>query len=266
MKRLLSSLALVIAVISTVPAHAAKTADEVVQCMRQNFPTTIGIRDVRLTTTSAAGTTTQISGRVYGTLEEQANGRSLIRGTLFILEPRNLYGSAYLVRETEDFLRDGMFVYIPSVGRVRRISGNFADNAMLGTEFSYFEFKQIMNAFGDLSGQYVREETIEGRKTHVINFNPLDGLETRYTRVTTWIDQPTCLVVKAEFRQGDKLIKQMIAPAKGLRKAGEHWYHSEIRMLGLANKGSTILNIDQVTANETLSSYRFHPKTFFELR
>ena len=50
---------------------------------------------------------------------------------------------------TDDYLRDGMFVYLPAVKRVRRVTGTFADGALMGTNFSYFDFKQLQNTFGD---------------------------------------------------------------------------------------------------------------------
>ena len=157
-----------------------------------------------------------------------------------------------------------MFVFMPAVGRVRRISGSFADGPMMGTKFSYFEFKQMSNAFGDLAGSYIREEQIEGRRTHVVEFKPIEGLDTRYTSVTAWVDQPTCLISKAEFMEGKKVIKNLIAPAAGLRKAGDQWYHSELVMHDLTDDAKTKMTLENVTTNEELSNYRFHPKTFYQ--
>ncbi len=266
MKRLTLILCSTLAALTSLNVSAAITAEEIVKCMHKNFPTTVSIRSVELTTTDAAGTSSTMGGRVYAHLEPQPEGRALLRGTLVIEQPKNLYGASYLVRETDDYLRDGMFVYMPAVGRVRRISGNFADGPMMGTKFSYFEFKQMANAFGDLSGTYLRTEQIEGRPTHVLDFKPMEGIETRYTDVTAWIDQPTCLISKAEFKTGNKIAKKLFAPAAGLRKAGEQWYHSEITMHDLNDDAKTVMKMDHVTTNEDLSRYRFHPKTFYETR
>ena len=266
MNKLIIQTMLVLSLLVSSNAASATTAEEVVQCMRQNFPQTASIRDVRLTTTDATGGESRLAGRVYAYLEPQETGRDLIRATLILEEPRNMYGAAYLVLETDDYLRDGMFVYMPAVGRVRRISGNFADGPMMGTKFSYFEFKQMANAFGDLKGSYIGAETFEGRKNHVLSFTPLEGVDTRYTQVKAWVDAPTCLISKAEFYMGKRLIKRLISPYKSLKKSGEQSYFSEVRMFDTTDDASTVLTIDSVTTNEALSRYRFNPKTFYETR
>lgn len=247
-------------------ASIAADADKIVKCLRGNFPETISVRQVRLVTTDASGGSSIIAGRVYGQLEQRESGRGLMRGTLMIEEPRNLYGASYLVRETDDYLRDGMFVYLPAVGRVRRISGNFADGPMLGTKFSYFEFKQLINAFGDLESQWVRNERIENRETHVMQFKPIEGVDTRYDKVTTWVDKQTCLVMRAEFSEGGKVRKLLTAPARSIQKSGDHWYHKELHMTDRSDGSKTVLTVEQVTVDDQLSSYRFHPKTFYETR
>lgn len=255
----------VLTVVAT-SSQAAMTAEDVVGCMKKNFPATASIRNIELTTTDATGGSSTMAGRVYAQMEPQEDGRALLRGTMVIERPKNLYGAAYLVRETDDYLRDGMFVFMPAVGRVRRISGNFADGPMMGTKFSYFEFKQMSSAFGDLKGNYLREEKTDGRTSHVLEFKPLPGIETRYSSVTAWIDSATCLIAKAEFKQGNKVVKNMIAPASGLMKSGNQWYHNKILMHDLTDDAKTLMVIDNVTTNEELSSYRFHPRTFYQTR
>ncbi|MGB1581982.1 MAG: outer membrane lipoprotein-sorting protein, partial [Nevskiales bacterium] len=211
MTRVALPLGLLLGLLMGSTAASASSAEDVVQCMRDNFPKTLSIRNIRLTTKDASGGESRLGGRVYAYLEPQAQGRDLVRATLILEEPRNMYGAAYLVLETDDYLRDGMFVYMPAVGRVRRISGSFADGPMMGTKFSYFEFKQMANAFGDLQGSYIKEESFEGRKNHLLKFTPMEGVDTRYTHVKAWIDAPSCLISKAEFYIGERLIKRMIA-------------------------------------------------------
>ncbi len=247
-------------------ANAAPKMEDITQCMRKNFPKSVTVRKLRFSTKDATGTESNLAGRVYATMAKQKEGRDLMRGTLIIEEPRNLYGASYLVIETQDYLRDGMFVYMPAVGRVRRVSGSFADGPMMGTKFSYFEFKQIANAFGDLSGYYVKTEELEGRPSHVLLFQPVEGLETRYTSVMAWVDEPTCLISKAEFYEGKKLIKKLEARAASLRKSGDQWYHGQILMHDLTDGAKTTITVDNVTSNEQISNYRFHPKTFYEVR
>lgn len=268
MKRLILNLAVALGFLTAGPVVHAEPDEQVdaariMQCVRDRFPASVSVRRVTLTTTGPAGEKSTMSGRVYGMLEKQPDGSSLMRGMLAIDEPPSLQGSAYLVRETEDYLRDGMFVYLPSVGRVRRITGGVADNPLMGTEFSYFEFKQLANAFGDLTATFVRRESVAGRATLVMELKPLESVETRYTSVTTWVDKETCLIVGAEFYEGGKVIKRYTAPASGISSAGDYLYLKEMRMADLLDGSQTVMFIDQVTLNDEPSSLRFSPKTFY---
>lgn len=263
MKKFIAMLAMSVAMPLYAQAPTDATAEKVLQCARDNFPTSVSVRKVTFTNVGKAGESNRILARVYGQLEKQPSGARLVRGTLIVEEPANLRGSAYLIRETEDYLRDGMFVYLPAVGRVRRISGEVGDRSLLGTEFSYFEYKQMSNAFGDLSGKLQGTETISGRASYVMSFKPLEGVETRYDLVKAWIDKQTCLVMAAEFISAGKTLKRMTAPPSGIAKSGDFHYLQEMQMADLQQGSKTILRIDEVTLNEELSSLRFSPKTFY---
>lgn len=262
MKKLLAIAALATSA-SVFAADPAKTAEEVMECARDNFPNSVSVRRVTFTNTGKSGESNTIKARVYGLLEKQPSGDNLVRGTLIVEAPANLNGSAYLIRETEDYLRDGMFVYLPAVGRVRRISGEVGDRSLLGTEFSYFEYKQMSNAFGDLAATLERSETVAGRASYVLSFKPLEGVETKYDTVRAWIDKETCLVMAAEFISDDKALKRLTAPPTGIAKSGEHYYLQEMQMADLQQGTKTVLRVDQVTLNEELSNLRFSPKAFY---
>lgn len=263
MKKLILFLCLGAAAIVYAAPDNPATAEEIMQCVRSNFPSSVSVRSVTLSTIDKSGQTTRMVGRVYGIMEEQEDGKRLMRGMLSIDAPPSLKGTAYLVRETEDYLRDGMFVYLPAVGRVRRISGDFADRPLMATEFSYFEFKQMVNAFGDLTAKLEGTESVSGRSSYVMSFKPLPGLETRYDSVKAWVDEKTCLIMAAEFIEEGVVLKRMTSPASAISKAGEHMYLNEIHMTDARSTAKTVLRIDEVTMDDEPSSLRFSPKSFF---
>lgn len=263
MKTLFLILSLGLAFAVHAESKADITAEEIMQCVRSNFPDSVSVRKVTLTTVDQTGQSTKMIGRVYGKMEKQEDGKSLMRGMLSIDAPASLRGTAYLVRETDDYLRDGMFVYLPAVGRVRRISGDFADRPLMATEFSYFEFKQMVNAFGDLTATLQRSESVGGRAAYVMKLKPLPALETRYDAVNAWVDQQTCLIMAAEFLEDGKVLKRMTSPSTAISKAGDHMYLKEVQMTDVRTTAKTIIYIDEVTMDDEPSSLRFSPKSFF---
>lgn len=245
--------------------NQAIDVSQTIECMRANFPLSIGARRITMTTTDRQGNQKAVSGRVYA-LRERVGDEDKFRATLRIDSPPHLADAAYLVRETDDYLRDAMFVYLPAVGRVRRISGGLSDNSLMGTGFSYFDFKQYANAFGDLKGELLAIDEVDGRKAVLMSFKPVEGAETRYTTVQAWVDQQTCLIVRADFMQNDKVIKRLQAPASAITSANGHSYAKEAHMTDFLSGMRTTLRLDEVTINEELSDFRFNPRTFYQTR
>ncbi len=255
--------------VTWIPAQAAaapKTATsaaEVLQCLRANIPPAMRIQDLDLTTTDYAGVEHTLKGRLYLITDKSDIAAGEARAMLRIDQPDQLAGAAYLVRQTDDYLRDGMYVYLPSVRRVRRVTGTFADGSMLGTAFSYYDFKQLQNAFGDLEGLLEAPQAIAGRATHVLRFKPTAGVETRYSGVTAWIDQASCLPLKVDFYEGDTVRKQYTATPGALRQSGGYWHVSESELLDLKDKTRTRLRVLKVTNSKDLANRYFDPKTFY---
>lgn len=255
--------AMLLALLVLTPAHADDATQKVTDCMRANFPSSIRIQAMELSTINLAGDTRSMKGRVFVVREEEGKDKGLLRTMLKIDEPSNLKGAAYLVRETDDFLRDGMFVYLPSVNRVRRVTGEFADGSLMGTDFSYYDFKQLQGAFGDLSGKLEGSDQIEGRTVQILSFQPLPSVQTPYSSVRVWVDQATCVPLRADFNEGDKVLKRLTGSPKALQQSGKLWYLAEIEMKNLGKGTRSTLKLGEVTSGGELSSVYFNPNSFY---
>jgi hypothetical protein len=216
------------------------------------------IDSLELSTTSAAGETRTLKGRVFVSREAKGPLRTMLR----IDQPANLKGAAYLVTETDDFLRDGMYVYLPAVGRVRRVSGTFADGSLMGTEFSYYDYKQLQSAFGDMSGKLEGPDRVDGRPVNVLVFKALPDVETRYGSVRAWVDEKTCVPLRSDFYEGDKVVKRLTAPISALQQSGNYWYLSQIEMLSLPSGARSVMKMSEVTSGGTLPAVYFNPRSF----
>ncbi len=260
MKRLLLLIALAIAA----PAQA-EDSTKVLDCMRANVPPTLRVQEIQFETTDRTGGTRTLTGKVYTLLEKTPSGGGLVRAMLKVSAPATFKGAAYLVRETADYLNEGMWVYLPSVNRVRRVTGTFADGALLGTNFSYNDFKQLENAFVGSRVSQELDGKIEDRPVNVMVFEPIPAPKApppRYTRVRTWVDQKTCVPLKADFYEGSRVRKQLTAPASALQKAGNYWYLSEVEMRDLTEGTKTMLRVLGVNAGNELPGTYFNPQLF----
>lgn len=272
--RALQALALLSTLGSSAPAIAAEaSAESVLNCMRGNMPPTLRLRDIELVSTDKSGAARSVSGRVVAMREPRDDGNGPLRAKLTIDKPANLKGASYLIRQTDDYLNEGMWVYLPSVKRVRRVTGTFADGSLLGTDFSYEDFKQLESVFDGAESVLAPDsaEKINERAIHVLNITPkpqaaAPGSEAKtvYSQVKVWVDQQACLPVQAEFMEGKTLRKRLTTPPGAIREAGGgRWYLSSMEMTDLRSGSKTSLRVLDVSSGTKLSPNHFDPKMFY---
>ncbi len=238
--------------------RAEDTADSVTACMRANVPAAVRVEDIEMDATDKAGNTRNMKGRLL-----VGSDKGLARGRLRMSSPADLAGAGYLFREAEAGGEDQMWVYLPSVGRVRRITGSGADGSLLGTDFSYGDVKEISSAF---SGSNVKLEAggeIDGRPTFLLNMVPAAGKASRYNRIQAWVDKQTCVALKVDFDANDQPVKEIKASAAGLKQTGKFWYATELEAHDLQTGTQTRLRVIGLTPAQSIPTGTFDPHSFF---
>jgi hypothetical protein len=238
------------------PAGAQDELDTILSCMRANIPRSVLIKDVELTATDRVGSTRVLKGRLYGQREEER-----LRTALKISAPSDLAGAAYLLRESGN--GDEMYMYVPALQRVRRISGTGSDGALWGTDLSYGDIKQINNAFSAGGGKVDGQGELDGRPVHLLSLSPDPAEETRYTAMKVWVDRKTCVSLRADFYEGSNVRKQWTVVPSSLTQAGKHWYAGDSTMTDLVEKTHTRLRVLGLDSDVDLAGRHFNPKTFY---
>jgi len=255
---------LLLGAVAQARADAPTEAQAVLECMRGNVPRTLRIQDLELSTVADADSKLRsMRARLYAQQEKTPHGDQL-RAMLRVMEPSTLAGAAYLVREAGSYAEEGLYVWLPSVRRVRRVSGEFADGALLGTDFSYNDFKQLQGAFGGLAAaKQALPETVDGRPVWLLAFKPEPGVKTTYSEVQSWIDQKTCVPLKMTYFSGGKLRKQLTVPTAALKQTDKYWYPSLIEMRDLQVGSTSTLRVKGLLPDDKLASRYFNPKLFY---
>lgn len=241
------------------PAGDKAAVEKVLQCMRANVPPTLRIQEIELQATDRAGANRTMRGKLFAMRD-----KGLLRAMVHIAEPTDLAGAAYLVRETaSDDHADEMYMFLPAMNRVRRITGASADGSFLGTDFSYNDVKQIENAFGDNDGKLEKPEQIEQHPVYVITFKPKPDQSSRYSLLRAWVDQKTCVALKVDFFEGDVPRKELSAPVSAIQQSGNYWYLSQALMQDLKDHTSTRLKVVGVSSGTDLATRYFDPHSFY---
>lgn len=240
-------------------ALAADSIEKIEACMRANTPASLQIKEFELAATDKTGGTRTLVGRLHARMQDDR-----LNAMMRIEAPSDMRGAAYLVRESATPGKDEeMYVYLPALQKVRRITGGMRDSSLFGTDLSYADVKQIAYAFSGRQLRLEKSDTLEDRPVWLLSMAPDPSAEYRYDKVLAWIDQKSCMLLKAEFMQGGAVRKRFDSSARFLAQSGPRWYLTEGRIEDLQEKTSTRLRITGVLSDKDLADRLFSPRAFY---
>ena len=244
------------------PLWANKSVDDITACMQANLPQSFSVEEVTLISESAEGSRAVISGEIYFSRQDRHGEIAPARAMMKLQQPAALRDSAYLVVESEEYARSGMFVYLPAVSRVRRVSGEMADGRLFGTDITYYDFKQLRSAMADMQPEYV--EFIDGeRPAHLLRFSPQGDENVGYEHVMVSLDDESCLPTHMDFYSADHIVKTFDVPVQALRQDGKRWYPTEFTLQDKVYNTQTTMKTSGFRSGNELSEKLFHPATFY---
>jgi len=238
------------------PSVAVSQAQPIVDCMRNNIPASVQVKEIELTSRDRGGGERLLRGRLYATNEKER-----VKAMLKIGAPPDLAGAAYLIREGEK--SDEIYIYVPALNKVRRVTGGSMDGPLWGTDLSYNDLKQVQNAFFDPGARLEGKGELDGTPVQILQFTPQPGQTTRYTAIRAWVEPKSCMALKAEFYEGATVRKRFSGAAKDLKQAGTTWYLSDMTVSDLKEGTQTRLRVTGVTAGKDLADRLFNPGTFY---
>jgi hypothetical protein len=253
---------LVLGLLLGLRAEADPAGQRVLQCVRQNLPQSGTVREIEMVAVDRSGAARTMQGRVYARAEDQAGRPSPLDLVVRFDAPRDLSGTAYLVRQAADGGDDQMYLFLPSLQRVRRISAGSARASLPGGSFGYADFQQLRSAFGSSDATLEGSRDLGGREAQLLSIGTA-GTASPYSRVRSWIDRQTCVPLQAEFYVGTVVKKRFQAAADALRRSGRYWYLAESRMQDLGDGSTTTLRIGKLVSGAGIPGSYFQPGSFF---
>lgn len=159
--------------------------------------------------------------------------------------PRDIADTALLTHEQRGADDDNQWLYLPAYKKTRRIASGGRGGRFVGTEFSYEDLAG--DPVEDFSYRYLREETRDGRLTHVIERFPRNR-HSAYGRQMTWVDDATRQLVRAELFDNKGRHVKTLEALDWRRYDGRWWRPHRVRMTHLESGRWTEM---------TVSGYRF---------
>jgi hypothetical protein len=252
MSRFLVALQLAYIALCGVGGAAELTADQV---MRR------GIKNVRVPTESSRIKMTLINRQGQKrerlmSIDNDTSGKgdkSLAR----FLYPGGIRGTALLSVEDSDG-KDRQWLYMPVLGRVRRIATTEMGDSFMGSELAYEDTKILH--LEDWKFKMLGKEKIGGRLCWVIESRPAPRHETSYGKTKTWVEMQSYVALKTLFydKKGRET-KHIVST--GIHQASPGiWRPRRNTFVSLVTGQQTIMDYEKISINISLDKGLFDPR------
>jgi hypothetical protein len=247
-----------LAVAAAAPAQtlrdpAAMTASEIQHCVQQNFPDDSMVQTLEMVSIDRQGVERVLEADMWW----QKNQETRLSNVLLTFDnPPELRGASVLVIEKKP--QNDMFMFLPELGKTRRITSTMVNGNMMGTDYSYEDFQRLQGLITSLDSQRLPDETLAGRKAFVTDSVPGDP-SSEYNRVKSWVDQETCVPLQVEFfaKGSEGPVKRLTTNAASVSKEKSGYMPREMAMNDLRTETSTTIKIVKLQVSVPIERKRF---------
>ncbi|GHV95098.1 sigma E regulatory protein, MucB/RseB [Spirochaetia bacterium] len=171
------------------------------------------------------------------------------RAVIVFQQPATVAGSRFLTIENPG-KNDDRWIYLPSLGKVRRIAASEGSASFMGTDFSYDDISSTSRSTDLDTHSLLKEEILNGYACYVIQSVPKD-LGYQYSKMIQWIDKDSKAALKLElYDKRSTLVK--VAEFSGLKDVQGRLTPMATKMTTLAEGTSTIITIDIIKYDDPI--------------
>jgi len=168
-------------------------------------------------------------------------------------EPASIEGTAFLAWENAD-RSDDQFLYLPEIGRVRRIVSTQKDRSFVNSDFTYedLEKRQVDSDTHSI----LRSERYEQYECWVLDSVPKTSSASQYGKLVSWIAKDILIPVKVEYYdKQQRMAKRFVA--QRLEKIDGIWTPVEVEMHDLMKDHRTRLKTLEIRYNKGIADRVF---------
>ncbi len=177
--------------------------------------------------------------------------------TLVVFDlPRDLQGTSILTVSHPDSPSD-QWLYLPAIRRTRRIATSNRSSSFMGSEFTFEDIgSQDLRQY---RYRYIREETLDGTASHVLERFPLDD-GSAYARQVLWMDTEEYRLLRVDYYDREDTHVKSLRVEGYQQYEGGQWRPDRMVMNELASGKSTTLEWSEYAFATGLSDGDFDPR------
>jgi len=232
---------------------ADMTAPEIQTCVQRNFPDDSMVQTIKMISMDRMGVERVLEAEMFW----QKDAETKLSNVLMTFDnPPELRGAAVLVLENKP--QNDMFMFLPELGKSRRITSQMVQGNMMGTDFSYEDFQRLQGLLTSLDSKRLPDATVAERPAYVTESVPSDP-NSEYSLVRSWVDQETCVPLQVElFVKGSaEPAKRLTMNPKAFSKEKAGVFPREIAMQDLRTETSTTIVIEKLKVSVPIERKRF---------
>jgi len=170
--------------------------------------------------------------------------------------PKDIKGTSFLVWEHKG--RDNeRFLYLPALGRIRRIATREKNENFAGTDFSYEDISG--RRLEDYAYQLIQEKIIsEGKNCYLLASYPKEK-DSRYPKILSYVRMDNFVVIKAEYHNRKGEIEKTYK-VLNLKKIDGIWTVLDHSMENHRTSHKTFITVKGVQYNGRIPDRRFEKR------
>jgi outer membrane lipoprotein-sorting protein len=181
-----------ILVLSALSLHAQENAESIVRASRDRIKAdTVSTRS-KMVISAKNGSTTE---RVLDQYSKDGSKGSRTR--IEFKQPATVAGTRFLTMENPGGA-DDRWIFLPELGKVRRVAASEGGGSFMGTDFSYDDISSMSRDAGLDTHTLLREENFGGTACYVIQSVPKDS-SYQYSKMISWIAKDSKMTLKIEL-------------------------------------------------------------------
>lgn len=153
-------------------------------------------------------------------------------------------------------LEDNLWIYSPSTDRTIQLSGHMLKQSLMGSDLSYEDMMENRKLTEMYDAKVIGEETIDERKTWVLQLNAKVD-DATYDSRKVWIDTERYVPLREElFAKSGQLLKR--TELKDVKKIDGRWYPTKMNYKDMLKDGrGTDFIVLEIQFNVEIPAYIF---------
>lgn len=223
---------------------AAEDADAIVRAARDRIAAdTVSTRS-HMIITAKDGTTSERALDQYSSDGPKGN-----RTIIVFQKPQSVAGTRFLTLENKG-ASDDRWIFLPSLGKVRRIASGEGSGSFMGTDLSYDDISSADREAGLDAHTLLREETLNGSACYVIESKPKDPAY-QYSKMISWIEKGTKVARKIELYDKKGILIKLLEVQK-VQDVQGRLTPMITRMSTINEKTSTTIMVDIIKYDDKI--------------